>query len=175
VVIFNLFHIGISRSHNLNHKFCMPFFNRVFFKKDILFVFIFWRICFYTNELYFIKKIIFLICFALHNIFSLFYSISFICVTIFIIFFIDFNKQISRQKQVNIVFCGIKYLDLHPSLNFFNFSFSLVNNFFFNLFIYYIDNYRFYLISSLHKFINLHLIFLCEKIYQNSLYTNFLI
>jgi len=33
VVIFNLFHIGISRSHNLNHKFCMPFFNRVFLKK----------------------------------------------------------------------------------------------------------------------------------------------
>jgi len=33
-------------------------------------------------------------------------------------------KKISKHNRVNIPCCGIKYIDLHLSLNFSNFAFS---------------------------------------------------
>jgi hypothetical protein len=56
--------------------------------------------------------------------FILFYSINLMCVSIFIIIWL--NKKInkfSKHNRVNITSCEIKYLDIYLSLDFFNFYF----------------------------------------------------
>jgi hypothetical protein len=97
VVIFNFFYLGLSWSHDLSYEFCRSFFNGVFFPQKICFLFNFWRyhydlsiiFLFYTNGPYFFKiKNIFLIYLALHNIFFLlFYSTSFMWVSIIFYWF----------------------------------------------------------------------------------------
>jgi hypothetical protein len=59
-VIFNFFSISLSRFHDLNHRFCRPFLNGVFFYiKKIYFYLIFEYFLFCIDELYFIKKYIY--------------------------------------------------------------------------------------------------------------------
>jgi hypothetical protein len=67
-------------------------------------------------------KIIILIYSALPNIFL---EIEFIqsILFVFLLYFIDLNKS-SKLNRVNVSICVIEYLDLHSSLNFFNFSFD---------------------------------------------------
>jgi len=96
-------------SYDLSHEFCMPFVNIVFF---ILFlkIFVWSSIIFYCfiqmififkNKNIFLK-IIFLICSA-RIIFSFFfYSISFMCIYIFIIFLLILINKISKYNWINI-------------------------------------------------------------------------
>jgi hypothetical protein len=89
VVIFNFLSIGLSRSHDLGHRFSRSFLYRGVFLFVSCLIF---EEFFYTNKLYFIKNIsfekIFLICPALHNIFFLlFYSLSFIYISIYVILY----------------------------------------------------------------------------------------
>ena len=42
----------------------------------------------------------------------------------FLLYFINWNKQVQLTQSVNILFYVIEYLDLHSFLNVFNFSFG---------------------------------------------------
>jgi len=129
MVIFNFIYNSLSQSHDVGHVFCMPFLNKgFFFLKCFVCIWFFKKFfIFYVDEMYFIKKIIyfeiiFIIYLALHFFpFVIFNQLFHVCFCYLLLIVI---KKFIRHKQVNISFCEIKYLDLHPSLNFFNFSIS---------------------------------------------------
>jgi hypothetical protein len=91
---------------------------------------------FYMDEIYFKNKkntyfnIYIYIYIVVYDIFFLiyFYSISFMCVYISIVVWLNKNliliNKFSKYNRVNILCCGIKYLDLLLSLDFFNFAFN---------------------------------------------------
>jgi len=116
VVIFNFFSIGLSCSHGLDRGFCIPVLCKGFcFLNNVV------CIHFLNNSFYFIQmsfilykniyyEIIFLIYLALHNFFPFILFNKFcICFCFYYLLLVVINK-FSRHKQVNILFCKIRYL-----------------------------------------------------------------
>ena len=132
MVNFIFFSINLSMSHYLNYEFCKLFLDKEFISKNVVlfcvqFLPIFYltlhkQVMFCIKNSYF--EIIVLVCSSMHILFYfILFTLFHMCFYFQYLLLILMNK-FSGQKQINVSFCKIKYLDLYLSLIFLSFSFS---------------------------------------------------
>jgi hypothetical protein len=136
-------------------SFASLFWIDAFFKKIyFLCIWLLKNFILYKWALFYKKKIYFLQ-YVFYNIFILFYSIN-MCFYFYCLLLILINK-LSRHEQINILFCRIKYFNLHPFINFFNFFYLSLTTFYLHSWL------LIYLIRYLYDFFYLHFNFLYVK------------